>query len=70
MGDGWETARKPDRPAVLEVGADGLVKVRAQTVPFAGPGASRDAINPKSITRGVVGGMNAEINFSVEHKQN
>ncbi|CAN0168287.1 unnamed protein product [Ascophyllum nodosum] len=26
MGDGWETARKPDRPAVLEVGADGLVK--------------------------------------------
>lgn len=27
MGDGWETARKPDRPAVLEVGVDGLVKV-------------------------------------------
>lgn len=29
MGDGWETARKPDRPAVLELGADGLVKVSA-----------------------------------------
>lgn len=27
MGDGWETARKKDRPAVLEVGPDGLVKV-------------------------------------------
>ncbi|CAN0342165.1 unnamed protein product, partial [Laminaria digitata] len=26
MGDGWETARKPDRPSVLELGADGLVK--------------------------------------------
>eukprot|EP00904_Undaria_pinnatifida_P010622 jgi/Undpi1/6690/HiC_scaffold_20.g09169.m1 len=26
MGDGWETARKPGRPAVLELGADGLVK--------------------------------------------
>ncbi|CAM9773790.1 unnamed protein product, partial [Ectocarpus sp. 13 AM-2016] len=24
MGDGWETARKKDRPAVLEVGPDGL----------------------------------------------
>lgn len=28
MGDGWETARKADRPAVLELGPDGLVKVR------------------------------------------
>lgn len=28
MGDGWETARKSDRPAVLELGPDGLVKVR------------------------------------------
>ncbi|CAN0409571.1 unnamed protein product [Pylaiella littoralis] len=26
MGDGWETARKASRPAVLELGADGLVK--------------------------------------------
>ncbi|CAM9324127.1 unnamed protein product, partial [Hapterophycus canaliculatus] len=26
MGDGWETARKGDRPAVLELGEDGLVK--------------------------------------------
>mmetsp|Transcript_27619 Transcript_27619/g.87550 ORF Transcript_27619/g.87550 Transcript_27619/m.87550 type:complete len:302 (-) Transcript_27619:220-1125(-) len=26
MGDGWETARKPGRPAVLKVGADGLVE--------------------------------------------
>ncbi|CAM9604166.1 unnamed protein product [Choristocarpus tenellus] len=26
MGDGWETARNPDRPAVLEIGEDGLVK--------------------------------------------
>ncbi|KAG5177400.1 galactose-binding domain-like protein [Tribonema minus] len=26
MGDGWETARKPTRPAVLQVGADGLVE--------------------------------------------
>lgn len=30
MGDGWETARKPDRPAVLELGPDGLVKVRVR----------------------------------------
>lgn len=28
MGDGWETARKANRPAVLELGPDGLVKVR------------------------------------------
>lgn len=27
MGDGWETARKANRPAVLELGTDGLVKV-------------------------------------------
>eukprot|EP00968_Pinguiococcus_pyrenoidosus_P024380 scaffold4635_cov267-Pinguiococcus_pyrenoidosus.AAC.3 len=26
MGDGWETARKAGRPAVLQVGDDGLVK--------------------------------------------
>ncbi|CAN0282827.1 unnamed protein product, partial [Scytosiphon promiscuus] len=26
MGDGWETARKADRPAILELGEDGLVK--------------------------------------------
>lgn len=26
MGDGWETARKPDRPAILELGSNGLVK--------------------------------------------
>ncbi|CBJ29193.1 conserved unknown protein [Ectocarpus siliculosus] len=26
MGDGWETARKTDRPTVLEIGPDGLVK--------------------------------------------
>eukprot|EP00903_Cladosiphon_okamuranus_P006573 g6421.t1 len=26
MGDGWETARKSNRPAVLELGPDGLVK--------------------------------------------
>lgn len=30
MGDGWETARKPDRPAILEVSADGFVKVSAR----------------------------------------
>ena len=29
MGDGWETARKPGRPAVLELDTDGLVKVSA-----------------------------------------
>ena len=29
MGDGWETARKPGRPPVLELGTDDLVKVSA-----------------------------------------
>lgn len=32
MGDGWETARKPNRPPVLELGADGLVKVQYATI--------------------------------------
>lgn len=33
MGDGWETARKPDRPAVLDIGPDGLVKVGSLSPP-------------------------------------
>lgn len=28
MGDGWETARKLTRPAILEAGEGGLIKVR------------------------------------------
>ena len=27
MGDGWETARKPDRPAVYKKGNDGLMQI-------------------------------------------
>lgn len=27
MGDGWETARKPDRPAILKVDAKGMFEV-------------------------------------------
>ena len=29
MGDGWETARKLTRPAILEPDSNGLIKVRA-----------------------------------------
>ncbi len=39
MGDGWETARKSDRPAVLELGPDGLVKVRLDGRPCIFPSA-------------------------------
>lgn len=31
MGDGWETARKITRPAILEAGDGGLIKVGGTT---------------------------------------
>ena len=30
MGEGWETARNPNRPSVLELNADGKLKLPAE----------------------------------------
>ena len=41
MNEGWETARNPRRPAVLEVDAQGQIVLSDDQVPSPSPPASR-----------------------------